>query len=299
MMSKVSYITYYFKKKKIYYEKYFTDMNLLDAVPLIFKERNSDDYSATILQHVRISSTIYYENMKESIVDHLNIQLQNSIIEKIDGTDCPYIKSDQGTKLIVKHLEEAAKRVEFGKLEEYAVSVWSLCLALWGDQEELIDRDPSSHFSIMFRRTLFSEWLENTLTDQEILTQTITKTSYLEQLLELVMCHKVIEACELAFKYDDVNLSLLLAQLSSGPTVRQLMEDQLAAWHRDAADTFISVQRLKLFMLVAGVSLMESHHGAINTLEGIEWIKVLAVSLFFWFCICCSGIFRHWNTQLL
>ena len=256
-----------------------TATNLIDVAPVLFKSRAANDWSPTILQHLKISATQSYDNFKDSIADHLQIQLRNSLQQDVEGSECPYIKSDGGTDLIVKHLDEAIKLLNLGQLEEYAVSVWSLCLALWGDHEELEGRDPTSHFVVMCRRTLLSEWLENTLTDKDLLTKTVSKHTYLEHLLDLVMCHKVTEACELAFSYDDVNLSLLMSQLSSGPVVRQLMEDQLAAWNSDKADQFIQVERLKLFMLVAGISVMASTHGVINCLEGIEWIKALAVSV--------------------
>ncbi|XP_061394699.1 nuclear pore complex protein Nup98-Nup96 [Musca vetustissima] len=255
--------------------------NLLEVSSLLFKTRGVNDFSNTVLQQIKLSATQSYENFKESIVDHLQIQLRNSQQQDVEGSECPYIKSDGGTDLIVKHLDEAIKLINLGPLEEYNVSVWSLCLALWGDHEALEGRDPTSHFVVMYRRNLLSEWLENTLTDKDLLTRTVSKHTYLEHLMDLIMCHKVTEACELAFSYDDANMSLLLAQLSSGPTVRQLMEDQLAAWNSDKADQFIQIERLKMYMLVAGVSLMSSSHGVINTLDGIEWIKVLALQLWY------------------
>ncbi|XP_054734622.1 nuclear pore complex protein Nup98-Nup96 [Anastrepha obliqua] len=255
--------------------------HLYDVSPYIFKGRGADDYTKTILQHVKISSVMHYEHFKESIVKHLELQLRNSLQEDVEGSECPWIKSDNGTDLIGKHLDEAIKQINLGPLEEYAVSVWSLCLALWGDHEELEGREPTSHFAVMCRRNLLSEWLENTLTDKDLLTKNVSKHTYLDHLLELVMCHKVNEACDLAFRYDDANLALLLSQLSSGPTVRQLLEDQLAAWHKDEADKFIQLERLKLYMLVAGVALMDSGHGPINTLDGIEWTKVLAIQLWY------------------
>lgn len=247
-------------------------------MPAVFKGRAANDFSATVLQHLKISATQSYASFKESIIEHLQVQLRHSQQQDVEGSECPFVRSDNGTELIVKHLDEAIKLINLGPLEEYAVSVWSLCLALWGDHEELESRDPTSHFVVMYRRNLLSEWLENTLTDKDLLTKGVSQHTYLEHLLDLIMCHKVSEACELAFSYDDFNLSLLLAQLSSGPVVRQLMEDQLAAWNADQADQFMQIERLKLFMLVAGIPLMASTHGVINCLQGIEWIKVLAVS---------------------
>lgn len=250
---------------------------MIDIVPQIFKKRSADDFSATVLQKVKISSLLYYENFKDSIVEHLQIQLNNSQKNDVLGSECPFFTADRGSNLIVQHLEESIKLLHLGSLEEYAVSVWSLCLALWGDHEELEGRDATSHYVVMYRRNLLSEWLENTLADKNF-SNSVSKYTYLEQLIKLVMCHKVTEACELAFSHDDINLSLLLAQLSGGPTVRQLMEDQLASWYAVEADKFIDVERLKLYMLVGGIGIMSSSYGVINPLEGIEWIKVLAVN---------------------
>ncbi|XP_055923020.1 nuclear pore complex protein Nup98-Nup96 [Eupeodes corollae] len=260
----------------------------LENLGEIFSGRKCNDFSQTVLYRLKISSAHHIENFEKSIVDHLEIQLKNSLQVEIENSDCPMIKANGGTKLIVKHLDEAMKLLNLGPLEEYAVSVWSLCLALWGEQEELEDSDATSHHAVMWRRNLLSQWLENTLTDKDLLTKSVSKNKYIDHLMDLIMCHKVVEGCELAFKYDDANLSLLLAQLSSGPVVRQLMEDQLAAWHKVEADKFISVERLKLFMLVAGVSLMDSSHGPINSLEGIEWIKVLALQLWYLCSPTCS-----------
>lgn len=260
----------------------------LESLHELFQGRQPKDFSQTILLRLKISSAQHIDHFEKSIIDHLEIQLKNSHQVEIDSSDCPMIKSNNGTKLIVQHLEESMKLLNLGPLEEYAVSVWSLCLALWGEHEELEDSDPTSHHAVMWRRNLLSQWLETTLTDKDLLTKSVTKNTYIDHLTDLLLSHKVIEGCELAFKYDDANLSLLLAQLSSGPVVKQLMEDQLAAWHKVEADKFISVERLKLFMLVAGVPLMDSSHGPINTLEGLEWINVLALQLWYLCSPTCS-----------
>ena len=154
-----------------------------------------------------------------------------------------------------------------------------MCNCLWGEREELEDEEPSSHMTILVRRELLSEWLEEVVTDKNLFKKTITKNSYLEHLLELIACHKINDACELAFNNDDINLSLLIAQISGGPTVRQLMQHQLSTWQENEIDKFIASERLKVFMLISGVSLFSSKtHGEINVFENLDWIKTFAVS---------------------
>lgn len=168
-------------------------------------------------------------------------------------------------------------------LEIYGTSVWSLLNALWCEQEELEEQLPTGHLTIMRRRELLSEWLESVvklnpksmLIDRNEVQR--NDIDYLENLLNLLYCHKVIDACELSFKNNDLNLTLLLAQLSGGPTVRQLIQHQLSSWQDVEADKYISIERLKALMLVAGVPLLSSAHGTINIYDGLDWLKAFAV----------------------
>lgn len=242
------------------------------------------DNPSSLIHKIKITSSRYYENFEKSVQNHLRIQLNHSLKVEVENSDCPFMKSSGGTELLMQHLIEAKKLQKLGDFEEYIASVWSLCQALWGDHEELENQNPSSHLSIMCRKNLFSEWLENEVTTQKsILASASSKSGYLEHLFDLLTCHKVYDACELAFRNDDANLSLLLAQISGGPTIRQIMQHQLSSWQKVEADKFISVERLKIFMLIAGISLMSSYHGALNVLADINWLKALAVNLLNYF----------------
>ncbi|CAD7083702.1 unnamed protein product [Hermetia illucens] len=255
--------------------------NSLDKLAKFFSGRLKFDRSPQILQALKISTTYPIESFEKSVLDHLRVQLKHSRRDEVIGSDCPHIISGGGTELLLDHFELSKKLAHLDSFEEYAVSVWSLCQSLWGDREELEGQEATSHLSVMVRRNLFSNWLEDTVTEKDILNKPVTKTGYLDHLLSLLMCHKVAEACELAFTNDDANLSMLLAQISGGPTVRQLIQHQLSQWQDIEADKFISVERLKMFMLIAGVSLLSSAHGPINVLEEIDWLKALAVHLWY------------------
>lgn len=259
----------------------FIVKNKMLPAALVFQPRASNDLSSNVLQRIRFNTVDMYTQFAESIVPHLIVQLEDCSFNKVEGSGCPWLQSNNGTQLIAKHLAEAIKLNNTSTMAAYGVSVWSLLFALWGEHDELIGRDDNSHYVIMCRRNLLSEWLENTLVSKDLLSKKVSSNSYLEHMLELLSCHRVTEACELAFKYDDANLALILAQLSSGAVVRLLMEEQLFAWQQSKSDKYISLERIKMFMLAAGVPLMMSSHGPINLLEDGNWLNVLALQLWY------------------
>jgi len=233
------------------------------------------------MQLVQFNMVKGNEGIRESIVPHLEVQLSDCLSVKVEDSECPYIHPDSGTKLVSKHFSESLKQRNAGLKEDYAVSVWSLLFALWGDHDELVDLEKNSHYMVMCRRNLLSEWLENTLMGKDLLSKKVSSHSYLDHMLELLSCHRVNEACELAFNYDDANLALVLAQLSSGAVFRLLMEEQLYAWQQSKSDKYIDLERLKMYMLAAGVPMMQSSKGAINLLEDNNWLTVLAMQLWY------------------
>ncbi|ALC47795.1 Nup98-96, partial [Drosophila busckii] len=251
------------------------------STALVFKPRAENDFSPQRLQLMQLNAVNAYANFHESIVPHLEVHLSGCESIKVEGSECPWLHAGDGTQLVAKHLAEAVRQTSTGMMASYSVSVWSLMFALWGEHDEIVDRDSDSHFVVMCRRNLLSEWLENTLVSKELLTKKINTNSYLSHMLDLLSCHRVTEACELAFKYDDANLALILAQLGSGAVVRTLLEDQLFAWQQNKSDKHIQLERLKMFMLAAGVPLMKSSQGPINLLEDENWLTTLALQLWY------------------
>lgn len=185
-------------------------------------------------------------------------------------------------KALAEHEELAKKLGHLTNLDAYAASVWSLCASLWGEREELEGQNELSHNVIMFRRDMFSEWLEDVITDADLLTiRPQSNNSYLDQLLDLLFSHKVADACEVAISNDDYNMSLLLSQLSGGSAVKQLMNHQLALWQDVEADKYIEEKRLRALMIVAGLPIFESNQGVINIFDDMDWIKALAYHLWY------------------
>jgi len=127
---------------------------------MVFAPRLATDMSPNVMQLVQFNMVKGNEGIRESIVPHLEVQLSDCLSVKVEDSECPYIHPDSGTKLVSKHFSESLKQRNAGLKEDYAVSVWSLLFALWGDHDELVDLEKNSHYMVMCRRNLLSEWLE-------------------------------------------------------------------------------------------------------------------------------------------
>lgn len=247
----------------------------------LFVRRAESDKSKSIIQNYKIASLRNIENFDASIIDHLQIQLRNSEQLPSEFSDCPYFKPISGTLPLEAHSHLASKLKNISSMEKYAETVWSLCEALWGERDELEGFEANSHVTVMCRRDLLSAWFESILTGEDLENKRVTKSGYLDHMFELLTSHKVDKASELAFTHCDAEpvLGMLLGQISGGQTVRQLIQHQLSSWQEIEADTYIDPDRLKLYMLIAGVPLLASTHGAINVFDGLDWIKSLAVGI--------------------
>lgn len=248
-----------------------------------FRGRLTNDFSPAALQMLQIRSCAdQVQEFRKSVEDHLRIQLKYDDVRQVEDSDCPYYVASGRHQALEDHLEMARLIADgSSSFEALCVEVWSLCAALWGAREELEDVEESAHMATMFRRELFSEWIEDVVTEQSTKEKLTKKQEYLDQLLELIGTHKVLDACELAFECNDTNLAMLLAQISGGPTVRQLIQHQLSSWQTVEADKFIDPRRLKAFMLIAGIPLLSSTHGTINIFEDLNWLKALALHLWY------------------
>lgn len=244
--------------------------------------RQDTDFSPSLINRIQFPSNDRIKHFSESIIPHLEVELAHDLIRRDPDMECPYFAANGGLKALAEHVELANNLGHLTNLDSYAASVWSLCAALWGEREELEGQHELSHNVIMFRRDMFSEWLEDVITDADLFAiRPQRENSYLDQLLDLLFSHKVAEACEVAISNNDYNLSLLLSQLSGGSAVKQLMNHQLAIWQDVEADKFIEEKRLRALMIVAGLPIFESNQGVINIYDDMDWIKALAYHLWY------------------
>lgn len=279
--------------------------------------RLSDDISsAVIVQRLQILGGDEYDTktFKDSIERHLRIQLDHCVMGH-EG-DCPTfdIATDNANEALQLHctlaqdLAEKEQRPNEDANDEqmqcssstersfrqYASIVWTLCVALWGnyaDQGTTINAN-EEHYNVMVRREAVGDWLKNVVqktVEREIKSVDIeTKNSHEKIILSLLSACKLEDACQEARKAGDHCLALLMAQLRSGATVKKLIKQQLALWQETDVDENLTIDRLKLFMLVAGEPLISSKHGTINVCEDLDWKRAFAIHLWYLSSPTCS-----------
>ncbi|XP_032667417.1 nuclear pore complex protein Nup98-Nup96 isoform X2 [Odontomachus brunneus] len=276
--------------------------------------RLADDITSTaIVQRLQIlgGDEDDIKTFKDSIDRHLRIQLDHCVIGQ-DG-DCPIFDVSLDTTIEALRLhctlaQELAQK-EQGEVNEdmndeqayrpsaersfrqYASIVWKLCVALWGDlfnQESVVEE--GDHHNVMARREAIGEWLKNVV--QKTVEQEIRSVdgdnSHEKIILSLLSACKLEDACQFARKAGDHCLALLMAQLRSGMPTKELIKQQLALWQKTDVDKNLTVERLKLFMIVAGEPLISSKHGTINVCEDLDWKRAFAIHLWYLSSPTCS-----------
>uniref|UniRef100_A0A8W7PUU7 Nuclear pore complex protein Nup98-Nup96 n=1 Tax=Anopheles coluzzii TaxID=1518534 RepID=A0A8W7PUU7_ANOCL len=142
----------------------------IDAVKPFFRGRGENDFSPAALQLLRLKSTadpvtLDDESFARTIEGHLRVRLRHDERRHRDAmeSDCPHLVAAGKYQALEDHLQEARALVEVSTDEysELCAEVWALLAALWGAREELEGVDEASHLSTMFRRDLFSEWIED------------------------------------------------------------------------------------------------------------------------------------------
>lgn len=248
----------------------------------VFDGRRHDDATRAHIKIAKITSMKHEQtdNFKESIVKHFEVELEHDKRIVVEGSDCPRLKANGGTEAMKIHKQLAQKLLKesLSKQSQFNSTVWMLVNALWGsiDDEQ---QDPQEHVSIMLRRDLLSRWMASVVNENA---DKSTNVEYLDKLVNLMTTYRTSEACELALTNNDFHLSLLISQCSGGPTVRQLVQQQLANWHEIEADNYVQDKRLKILMMIAGVSVMEGPKSStINIFEGLDWLKCLALQLWY------------------
>ncbi|XP_011153337.1 nuclear pore complex protein Nup98-Nup96 isoform X2 [Harpegnathos saltator] len=276
--------------------------------------RLADDITSTaIVQRLQIlgGDEDDIKAFKDSIDRHLRIQLEHCVIGQ-DG-DCPIFDVSLDTAIEALRLhctlaQELAEKEQRGMNEDvsddqiyqpsaersfrqYASIVWKLCVALWGemlDHESLVEE--GDHHDIMTRREAIGEWLKSVV--QKTVEQEIKSVSgdncHEKVILSLLSACKLEDACQFARKAGDHCLALLMAQLRSGMPVKELIKQQLALWQETDVDENLTIERLKLFMIVAGEPLISSKHGTINVCEDLDWKRAFAIHLWYLSSPTCS-----------
>lgn len=244
---------------------------------------------------------------KDSIERHLRIQLDHCVMGH-EG-DCPIfnVATDNANKALQLHctlaqdlmekeqrlnenINDEQRSIAERSFRQYASIVWTLCVALWRNytDQDMTNNANEEHCNVMVRREAVSEWLKNVV--QKTVEQEIknVRNSHEKIILSLLSACKLEDACQEARKAGDHCLALLMSQLRGGVPVKELIKQQLALWQEMYVDKTLTIDRLKLFMLVAGEPLISSKHGTINVCENLDWKRAFAIHLWYLSSPTCS-----------
>ncbi|XP_025995170.1 nuclear pore complex protein Nup98-Nup96 isoform X2 [Solenopsis invicta] len=272
--------------------------------------RPVDDVSSTVIvQRLQILGGDEYDakTFRDSIERHLRIQLDHCVIGHEE--DCPTfnVATDNANEALQLHCTLAQDFAEKEQrpsedtndeqiqgsganersFRQYASIVWTLCVALWGNyaSQDTVNNANEEHYNVMMRREAVGGWLRNVVqrsVEREIKSiDSEAKSSHEKTILSLLSACKLEDACQEARKAGDHCLALLMAQLRSGAMVKKLIKQQLALWQETDVDENLTIDRLKLFMLVAGEPLISSKHGTINVCEDLDWKRAFAIHLWY------------------
>lgn len=266
--------------------------------------RLSNDITSTaIVQRLQIlgGDEEDIKTFKDSIERHLRIQLDHCVIGQ-DG-DCPTldVAMDTASEALQLHctlaqeIAEKEQRLNMDVNDEqpsrasaersfrqYACIVWKLCVALWGDYPDQ-NLSNGEHYNTMARREALGDWLKNVVqsTVEREIKNVDVNNSHEKVILSLLSACILEDACQFARKFGDHCLALLMSQLCSGMPVKELTKQQLALWQETDVDENLTIDRLKLFMMVAGEPLITSKHGTINVCEDLDWKRAFAIHLWY------------------
>jgi len=266
-----------------------------------------DSTSTAIVQRLQIlgGDEEVVKTFMDSIEPHLRIQLNHCVIHH-EG-DCPMFdvainSADEALQLhctLAQDLIEREQKLHEdigneqsyrGNIErsfyQYASTVWKLCVALWGRYlDQATDHANEGHYNVMMRREAIGEWLKSVVqktVEREIRNvDSEMNNSHEKIILSLLSACKLEDACMEAREVGDHCLALLMAQLRSGMPVKELIKQQLVLWQETDVDENLTIDRLKLFMLVAGEPLISSKHGTINVCENLDWKRAFAIHLWY------------------
>lgn len=268
--------------------------------------RLADDTTSTaIVQRLQIlgGDEDDIKTFKDSIERHLRIQLDHCVMGQ-DG-DCPAfdVAVDTASEALQLHCTLAQELAEKeqrpnedvndelpysnsaeSSFRQYASIVWKLCVALWGDYaDQNLSNVNGEHYNVMVRREAIGEWLKNVVqkTVEQEIKNVEGNNAHEKIILSLLSACKLEDACQFARKAGDHCLALLMAQLRSGSPVKELIKQQLALWQETNVDENLTIDRIKLFMMIAGEPLISSKHGTINVCEDLDWKRAFAIHLWY------------------
>uniref|UniRef100_H3A040 Nuclear pore complex protein Nup98-Nup96 n=1 Tax=Latimeria chalumnae TaxID=7897 RepID=H3A040_LATCH len=216
----------------------------------------------------------------------LQIELKHSTVDA--KQPCPLIVPDKGVDALHEYadwIREIAKEpIETEAVVRHWQLVWTLCEALWGRLHKLglEVEERGGYAQVLERRLAFSLWLSDMAAEKiEREVACSSQSSHVEAVFSCLTGRRIDEACKLAQCAGDHRLALLLSQAAGSQPARGLLAMQLVDWNSLQADSFIQEDRLRIFVLLAGIPVWQSSDGDINVCSELDWKRCLGLHLWY------------------
>ncbi|ERL95449.1 hypothetical protein D910_12711 [Dendroctonus ponderosae] len=235
---------------------------------------NEECVRELLLQSVDASSR--YDHLKDVLTDCLKVVLEESTFQ-LSASKVPtfkILKSDLYLKKQSAIFEKLASQYNSSEVD-YLYSIWTLCAALWGPNEN----------TIASRRYLLSEWLKSTCATDDLTLKAgpfKSVTEATESIFTHLSIFKVLDAAGIAMDAKLPNLSLLVAQLSLSNAPKSFIQEQVDIWYNSMAANHITPELKRLYLLVSGIPTKED----VNIFDGIDWKRAFGLHLWY---ICPNG----------
>ncbi|XP_067943917.1 nuclear pore complex protein Nup98-Nup96-like isoform X3 [Watersipora subatra] len=229
----------------------------------------------------------------ETRVKALRIQLRHMTHTGTSASPC--LEPAPGIAALHEYGEESLNDLDAaahsdGKVAasfRHQILIWELVVALWGslpEFEQMDEIDKSSYLYQSARNDSFSRWLSYAA-NYHVQKETTPKAQMRNGVPSAIFSHltarQIPSAARLAVESKDLRLALLLSQASTSQMVKNLVHKQLSDWNTSGADKYISPDRLKLYVLLAGCMVWEGSSCLVNCCTDLDWKRSLA--LHYWY----------------
>ncbi|XP_038137487.1 nuclear pore complex protein Nup98-Nup96 [Cyprinodon tularosa] len=220
----------------------------------------------------------------------LEICLKNSTVSIPEGGACPLVEPQSGVAALHEYAEWITelreRRDDAEPVLAHWAEVWTLCEALWGrlgPSHQDSEPEPLGEYEQQLqRRRAFSAWLSHGAScrvEKEV--ALVGRSRHTEAVFSYLTGSRISEACRVAQKEGDHRLALLLSQAVGSQFCRDLLGLQLADWNRMQTDHYMTEDRLRIFVLLAGKAVWQSSESAVNVCSELDWKRCLALHLWY------------------
>lgn len=158
---------------------------------------------------------------------------------------------------------------------------WDLCSRLF-DNGRISNFDRISATSKLVeikRKQLVSAWFKDATVEEASKLLRQNQMDPLETIFIHVLANNIVKAVEVAIETNNNHLAVLLTLLGSNDShVKESCQNQLDEWQRTNASQFIPKPILKIYLLLAELSLT-SNSLKINLIEGLSWKMAFSLML--------------------